>query len=259
MGRTPGTGRQLLAQGESRDRPAELRLPQAHADNQRGVDQRRDNARQEAAEQQLADRFLDDNRVDDQDRRGRDQRGQRAARRDDAGRQLAVIAVLEHVRDRDPGEHGRGGGRRAGDRGETGGREHRRHGEAARHPAGPAARRLKQLAGHAGVEGEKADQDEQRQHREWIGDGLGMRNRARNRRRHVPSRAIPAGRGSRSAPRRRRPGRRVRPGRSGKRPRRCRYRRDRGRASGGALDLVPGLLLDRLDMRRADPAPAPGL
>ena len=168
---------ETLAPGEAAHRRG-IALPHGHADDDGDVDDRREDARQEAGEQQLGDRLFHEDGVDHQDRGGRDQRGQRATGRNDRRRQALGIADLQHLGDGDAGEDRGRCDRGAGDGGKAGRGEDRADRHAAGQPAEPALGRLEQLAGEAGIEGEKADQDEGRQHRERIGHRLGMRDGA---------------------------------------------------------------------------------
>ena len=77
--------------------------------------------------------------------------------------------------------------RGAGHSGETGTGEYRRDGEPSGHPSHPTPGRLEQARRQAGMERQETDQDEEWQHGQRIGHRLGMGNRARHRRRHVPS------------------------------------------------------------------------
>ena len=90
----------------------------------------------------------------------------------------AVVAGLEHLGDGDAGEHGGGRRRGARDRREAGDREDGGDRKAAGHPAEPPLAGLEQRLRHAGVVGEIADQDEQRQHGERVVDRLGVRDGA---------------------------------------------------------------------------------
>ena len=158
----------LLAKGDGRHRRGELGVELApHDDDQRIVD-RRDGAGNEARQQERADRLLDDDAVDHQDGAGRDQRGERAARRHGGRRQPLVVAVAQHLRDRDAGEHRSRGGAGARHRAEARRGEDRRHRKPARQAAEPAARRVEGALGQAGMERQVADQDEHRQDRQRV-------------------------------------------------------------------------------------------
>jgi hypothetical protein len=139
---------------EARAKPAQQR---DRDDEQRQQQQ----AGKDAGKEQPADRLFGENRVDDKAGRGRNQDTQRAARSDDAGRELGVIVEAVHLGERHLA-HGQGRRNgRARKRGEAAAADHRRRGEAAPNLPDDGVGGIVELAAHAGDRGDIAHQDEE--------------------------------------------------------------------------------------------------
>src|SRR5690606_1810379 len=80
----------------------------------------------------------------------------------------SVIAVLQHLRDRDPAEDGCGSCARTGNRRKSRSGEYGGDGESARQPAEPAAGGIERPLRQAGVIGEITDENEHRQDAERV-------------------------------------------------------------------------------------------
>ena len=127
-------------------------------DEQRGEQQ----AGTDTGDEQLADRLLGDDAIEDQGQRGRDQDAQRAAGRDDAGRQSGRIAALAHLGNARGTDRRTGGGTRSAHRGEHRAGHHVGGAEAAGDASHPAVERGIQVAAGARLADCRAHQDEQR-------------------------------------------------------------------------------------------------
>ena len=125
-----------------------------------------EDAGQDAGDEQLADVLLGDQAVDREHGGGRDHDAERAAGRDHAGRERLRIAEAPHLGIRHLGE-GRGGrDRGAADRREAAAGRDGGNAEPAAQMAEEGIGGAEQLAAHARGGGERAHQQEQRDHRE---------------------------------------------------------------------------------------------
>src|SRR5690606_33123054 len=99
-------GPEAFTPADSGDCGAQRRVDHHAKDDDRRVADGRESARDEAGQQQCPDRLLYDDTVNDENGTWRYERGQGSACGNDGGSHAAVIAITQHLRDRDAAEHG---------------------------------------------------------------------------------------------------------------------------------------------------------
>ena len=130
-----------------------------------------------AADQQLADADVGDDPVENERDARRNQHRERSRDRDDAARELRVVAGLEHRRHRRRRQRRRRRRARTGDRAEAGAGERGRHAEAARNASDPGRGGLEQVVGDAAQDHELGHQDEHRDRDQLVRAGGRERRR----------------------------------------------------------------------------------
>ena len=148
----------------------ELRIDPGNGGDREDVEADADDARDDAGDEQLADVGRGHDAVDHHDHARRNEDAERAAGGDRAGGEAVGVAVAPHRRHRHLGHGRRRRHARAGHRGKAAAGGDRRHRQAAAAVAEERVGAIVELLAEAGAIDEAAHEDEQRQHREIVGD-----------------------------------------------------------------------------------------
>jgi len=154
--------------GRARAGGSECRIDPCHHQHADGIEHGAENTGNERGDEQLAERLLGQQRIDHQDDARRNQNPERAAGGDGARRELVVIAVAAHFRQRHRRDGGDGGQRRAADRAEAGAGADRGDGQTAAQMADKGVDESEQIARKPAARGEDAHHQEQWDHRQAV-------------------------------------------------------------------------------------------